>query len=113
MQHVTANTRDSFDETYIAALRNRDAEITEHFFGYFKAVTARTLRRRGVPQSLVEDVQSETFARVLRAVERGAVRRPECFGAYVVAISRNVGREQMRADSWQVNSHFDDSNSPE
>lgn len=85
-----------FTDAYIDALRRSELATTEHFYRYFSRALSCNLHRRICSASLIEDIQQETFTRVLRTVMAGGVQRPECFGSFVFAVSRNVAREYLR-----------------
>lgn len=85
-----------FTEAYIDALRRGDPATTEHFFRYFSRALSCNLRRRICSPALIEDIQQETFTRVLRTVMACGIQRAECFGSFVFAVSRNVAREYLR-----------------
>jgi RNA polymerase sigma-70 factor (ECF subfamily) len=86
-----------FNDTYVQELRAGDPATTEHFFRYFRTAIERSLRARAYSIALIEDIQQETFIRVLRALQRpGSIEQPDRFGAYVLSISQNVLHEHLR-----------------
>jgi RNA polymerase sigma-70 factor (ECF subfamily) len=87
-----------FTDAYLSALREGDAATTDHFFQYFCRALSASLRRRIASPSLIDDIQQETFARVVRAVSSHTVQEPERFAAFVFAVCRNVTREYLRHD---------------
>lgn len=88
-----------FDSSYISKLEARDSGIEAHFAEYFSRFLAGSLRRRGTSADRINEVRQETFARVLMAVHSDeGIRRPECFGAFVAAVCRNVLYETYRGD---------------
>jgi len=88
-----------FDSSYISKLVSRDSGIEAHFAEYFSRFLAGSLRRRAASADRINEVRQETFARVLAAVHSDAgIRRPECFGAFVAAVCRNVLYETYRGD---------------
>jgi RNA polymerase sigma factor (sigma-70 family) len=88
-----------FDINYIESLRNGDPVASEHFFSYFSALLGRTLYQRGVSREISEDIQQETFYRVLRAIRiPHAIQSPGRFGAFVFAVCSNVRREFSRRE---------------
>jgi RNA polymerase sigma-70 factor, ECF subfamily len=89
----------SFDDAYIARLRDGDRATEEHFAGYFGDLLYLKLRTRLRSPQLVEDVRQETLLRVLQTLRRkGGVEHPERFGAFVNAVCNNVMLEQFRAE---------------
>ena len=87
----------SFDRQYIEDLRNGDIATTQHFFEYFKGAIKRSVNSRYRRLDIIEDIQQETFMRVLHALEQpGAIQQPERFGAYVLSTSHHVVHEALR-----------------
>ena len=88
----------SFDEQYVRQLQEQVASVEEHFTTYFQKLLTNYLRRRIKSPEMIEDIRQETLLRVLFALRRGAgLRRPECLGAFVMAVCSNVLREFVRA----------------
>ena len=86
-----------FDTKYLDDLKNGDIATTEHFFRYFRKAIAHSLGGRLPSAYMIEDIQQETFIRVLRAVQQpGNIRQPERFGAYVISVSWNILHECLR-----------------
>jgi len=86
----------AFDKTYVEKLRNGDPATEHHFFAYFGQFLRIKLRARTISSDRVEDLQQETFIRVITAVKKDGVHQPERFGAFVNAICRNVLMEHYR-----------------
>jgi len=87
----------SFDKVYVDRLRDGDPSTEQHFVSYFGQLLGMMLRARYLPPERVDDVRQETFARVVAILRRdGGIRRPECFGAFVNSICKNVLRENTR-----------------
>ncbi len=86
----------AFDKTYVEKLRNGDPATELHFFAYFGQFLRIKLRARTISSDRVEDLQQETFIRVIAAVRKDAVHQPERFGAFVNATCRNVLMEHYR-----------------
>jgi RNA polymerase sigma-70 factor, ECF subfamily len=86
----------SFDEEYCGRLRAGDFRTREHFHKYFSAVMKTTLRTRLKSREAIEDVQQETFVRVLEALRDEKIREPQKLGSFVLSICRNVLREHYR-----------------
>jgi RNA polymerase sigma-70 factor, ECF subfamily len=88
-----------FDAEYIQALRLGDEQTVEHFYKYFSVLLRHWLRKRCFSVAMVEDIQQETFVRVLRVVRKpGAIERPERFGAFVMSVCANVRLEFLRKE---------------
>jgi RNA polymerase sigma-70 factor (ECF subfamily) len=87
----------SFNESYIARLAARDAEVEKHFTTYFSQLLVLKLRCRVRSPQLIEDVCQETFLRVLQVLGReGGLHHPERLGAFVNTICNNVLLEKFR-----------------
>ena len=88
----------AFDEQYVRQLQERVPPVEEHFSGYFQRLLTNYLRRRIKSPELTEDIRQETLLRVLRALRgENGLKRPECLGAFVLAVCQNVMREFVRA----------------
>ena len=87
----------AFDKAYVEKLRNGDPATEQHFFAYFGQFLRIKLRARTISSDKVEDLQQETFIRVIAAVRKDAVHQPERFGAFVNSICRNVLMEHYRS----------------
>jgi RNA polymerase sigma-70 factor (ECF subfamily) len=88
-----------FDTSYLERLQRRDVDTEQHFAAYFGELIRLKLRTRLRLAAAVEDVQQETFVRVLTLVRAGEIRQPECLGALVSSVCNNVLREHYRAGS--------------
>ena len=89
-----------FDASYIENLRAGDPRTQEHFAAYFTELLHLKLRSRLQSPHAIEDVRQETFARVLTSLRKeGALRRPECLGAFVNTVCNNVLFEHYRMSS--------------
>lgn len=89
-----------FDASYIENLRAGDPRTQEHFVAYFTELLHLKLRSRLQSPHAIEDVRQETFARVLTSLRKeGALRRPECLGAFVNTVCNNVLFEHYRMSS--------------
>lgn len=87
-----------FNETYLERLRDRDFPTEQHFFKYFSELLLIKLRSRVRSAQAVEDIQQETFLRVLKTLRTEAgVRSPERFGAFVNSVCNNVLLEFYRS----------------
>ena len=92
----------AFDKVYVDRLRDGEPSTEQHFVSYFGQLLGIMLRARYLPPERVDDVRQETFTRVIAILRRdGGIRRPECFGAFVNSICKNVLRENTR-DSYKT-----------
>lgn len=90
----------SFDASYIDRIRAGDSATQEHFVGYFTTLLQLKLRSRLKAPQAIEDVRQETFARVLKALQKeGTLRQPERLGAFVNTVCNNVLFEHYRSTS--------------
>jgi len=91
----------AFDADYVESLCAGDLRTQEHFVGYFTELLHLKLRSRLQSPQAIEDVRQETFARVLALLHRkqGALRQPECLGAFVNSVCNNVLFEHYRSSS--------------
>jgi RNA polymerase sigma-70 factor, ECF subfamily len=87
----------AFDAIYLERLQRGDAETEQHFAAYFGELIRLKLRSRLSPREAVEDVQQETFVRVLALVRADEVRDPGRLGALVNSVCNNVLLEYYRA----------------
>jgi RNA polymerase sigma factor (sigma-70 family) len=87
-----------FDAEYLRNLKNGCSKTSEHFVEYFAAILTRKLRKYGISSASIDDICQETLVRVLAGLN-GAhqLRRPECLGAFVVSVGKNVYHEFCRA----------------
>lgn len=85
-----------FDESYMELLRRGDRATQDHFVAYFGKLLRIKLRSRKQPVHVIQDVQQETFLRVLVAVRTGDVRQPERLGSYVNSVCNNILFEHYR-----------------
>lgn len=93
LRHTELN---SFDAQYVQLLRQGDPSTEQHFIHYFGQLLRIKLRSRKLPPHVIEDVQQETFLRVLVAVRMDQVRHPERFPAYVNSVCKNILLEHYR-----------------
>jgi len=74
-----------------------DPAIEKHFVRYFGHLIRVVVLARAGAWRLVEDVQQETFLRVLRILDKeGGLKNPERLGALVYSVCRRVLAEQLR-----------------
>jgi RNA polymerase sigma-70 factor (ECF subfamily) len=91
-----------FDASYISKLEAHDGGVEAHVALYFSKFMTGSLRRRAASAERINDIRQETFARVLTAVHSDqGIRRPECFGAFVASVCRNVLYESYRDDRFE------------
>jgi RNA polymerase sigma-70 factor (ECF subfamily) len=89
---------ETFNEEYVRQLTDGESGAGDHFAVYFSNVLELKLRVRLRSPDLVDDIRQETLLRVLTILREGeGVRRPERFGAFVVAVCNNVILEHLRA----------------
>jgi RNA polymerase sigma-70 factor (ECF subfamily) len=86
----------SFDESYLRRLQDRDSVTESHFVAYFRDLLRIKLRSRFFSTHAIEDVQQETFSRVITAVRAGEIRQPDRLGAFVNSVCNNVRLELYR-----------------
>ena len=87
----------SFDDEYLQRLRAGESEIVDHFVAYFSQLLRIKLRYRRLPPDRIEDIQQETFARVLKALQtENGVRHSERLGAFVNSVCNFVIQEDHR-----------------
>jgi RNA polymerase sigma-70 factor, ECF subfamily len=86
-----------FHPLYIQELEKGDTATTNHFVSYFRPRLRSFLRKNGAPPDSVEDLQQETFVRVLAALQAKSIRHPERLGGFVNAVCRNALLELRRS----------------
>jgi RNA polymerase sigma-70 factor (ECF subfamily) len=89
-----------FDGPYLDRLRSGDPSTEEHFVAYFGELIRMKVGRRLHSTAALEDVQQETFARVLWVLTEGRIQQPERLGAFVHSVCGNVLREHCRS-AWR------------
>jgi RNA polymerase sigma-70 factor (ECF subfamily) len=90
----------TFDKAYVDRLREGDPSTEQHFVAYFDQLLRIKLRSRTLTSDKVQDLQQETYIRVIAALRRdGGVRQPERFGAFVNSICNNVLLEYYRSSA--------------
>ena len=88
----------AFDASYLKKLRSGDTRTEEHFASYFRELIRLKLRSRLNSKEAIEDVQQETFVRVLSALKTDkGLRQAERLGAYVNSVCNNVLLEHYRS----------------
>ena len=91
-----------FDRSYMDRLRSGDSQTEVHFVSYFRELIRMKAFKRLGSNEAVEDVQQETFTRVLRIVQEDRVQQPERLGAFVNTVCNNVMREYCRSSYHEV-----------
>ena len=86
-----------FDGSYVDRLRSGDRSTQEHFVAYFGELIRLKLGKRLRSMAAIEDVQQETFARVLRVLTEKGIHQPERLGAFVNSVCNNVLHEHYRS----------------
>lgn len=86
----------SFDESYLRRLQARDSATEAHFVAYFGDLLRIKLRSRFFSNHAIEDVQQETFSRVITAIRAEEIRQPDRLGAFVNSVCNNVRLELYR-----------------
>lgn len=90
----------AFDEDYYQRLRRGDPETERHFVSYFSELILIKLRSRLLPTDTIQELQQETFARVLGTLrKKGGLERPDRLGPFVNSVCNNVLREFFRSNS--------------
>jgi RNA polymerase sigma-70 factor, ECF subfamily len=90
----------AFDAPYLERLIAADAQTEEHFVSYFSELIQLKLRSRLNSREAIEDVQQETFVRVLSQLRGGkGLRQADRLGAYVNAVCNHVLLEHYRSRS--------------
>ena len=86
-----------FDAPYLERLRSGDRSTQAHFVAYFGQLIRLKLGKRLRSFAAIEDVQQETFARVLRMLTQKGINRPDRLGAFVNSVCNNVLHEHQRS----------------
>lgn len=86
-----------FDAPYLDRLRSGDRSTQVHFVAYFGELIRLKLGKRLRSFAAIEDVQQETFARVLRVLTEKGIHQPERLGAFVNSVCNNVLHEHQRS----------------
>jgi len=86
-----------FDAPYLDRLRSGDRSTQEHFVAYFSELVRLKLGKHLRSYAAIEDVQQETFARVLRVLREKGIHQPERLGAFVNSVCDNVLHEHQRS----------------
>lgn len=85
-----------FHAGYLQSLKAGNYSTEEHFVAYFRPRLRSLLRKTGASSDDLEDLQQETFMRVLAAIGSSKAIHPERFGGFVRAVCTNALLEQYR-----------------
>lgn len=100
--HSTHPSFFQFNADYLDRLRAGDSETAQHFYSYFSRYLTQRLRRHAHAAFSIEDIQQDTFTRVLRAIRNpGSIKCPERFGGFVMGVCQNVLHEYLRKERWE------------
>src|SRR5580704_1438787 len=91
-----------FDAPYLDRLRSGDRSTQEHFVAYFSELVRLKLGKHLRSYAAIEDVQQETFARVLRVLREKGIHQPERLGAFVNSVCDNVLHEHHRLENREI-----------
>lgn len=91
-----------FDRSYTDRLRSGDFQTEVHFVNYFRELIRMKVVKRLRSSAEVEDIQQETFTRVLHNVQEDRIQQPERLGAFVNTVCENVLREHCRSSFHEV-----------
>jgi len=86
----------NFDATFLTRLRQRDPEACAFLISSLTPMLEAKLRYKFRDHGTIEDIRNETFCRVFSLVDRGCVRQPERFGAFVWGVCDKVAQETYR-----------------
>jgi len=91
-----------FDESYLAALKERDADAQNRLVSAFSRPVLIKLRARLRSPELVQDAFQETFLRVLSYFGSGkTLDRPGSLAAFIHSTCHNVALELLRGHTRQ------------
>jgi len=87
-----------FDAHYLAALRDRNAEVENHLVAWFSRPVRLKLRAKLRSPELVEDAFQETFLRTLSYFRAGkTLENPNSLPGFVNSVCSNVAMEMLRS----------------
>ena len=93
-------TDETFNEDYLARLREADAATEAHFSRYFTNVIWLKLRTKIRSPQLIQDIRQETLLRVIGIVRSGrGLDNPERLPAFVHTVCKNVMLEHLRSET--------------
>lgn len=91
-----------FDEDYLRALKERNADAENRLISHFSRPIRLNLRARLRSPELIEDASQETFLRVFMYFRSGkTIDDPGNLAGFVRAVCNNVALEFLRAHSRQ------------
>jgi RNA polymerase sigma-70 factor (ECF subfamily) len=96
---VPPTPRYEFTREYVERLIAADPEVERHFADYFRGLLVLKVGARLRSRVQVDDAVQETLTRVLAAVKRGKLQRPEALGAFVNTVCNHVLLELFRSGS--------------
>ncbi len=89
-----------FDEQYLRALRDRDADAEEYLISYFSRPIQSKLRSRLRSPQMIQDASQETFLRVFTYFRSGrTLDNPASLPGFVHTVCHNVALEVLRANT--------------
>lgn len=97
-----STTVETFDISYLSRLKARDPDVMEHFAQFFNRLLKIKLRAMGYRDTDSDDIRNETLLRVLIAVDRDKVEKPESLPGYVYGVCEMVHKEQLRKAARQT-----------
>ena len=89
----------TFDAVYLERLSAGDPSVERHFNSYFGELILIKLRARRFDRHQIEDIRQETFVRVLEALRRDGIHKPERIGAFVIGVCNHVVLEFVRSEA--------------
>ncbi len=93
-------TEETFNEDYLARLRDADAATEAHFSRYFTNVIWLKLRSKIRSPQLIQDIRQETLLRVIGIVRTGrGLDNPQRLPAFVHTVCKNVMLEHIRSET--------------
>ena len=91
---------ETFNDDYLARLRDADAATEAHFSRYFTNVIWLKLRTKIRSPQLIQDIRQETLLRVVGIVRAGrGLDHPERLPAFVHTVCKNVMLEHLRSET--------------
>ena len=85
-----------FDASFLTKLKQRDPDACAFLVSALTPGLEARLRHRVRDHAAIEDIRNETFYRVFCLVDRGRVREPEHFPAFVRGVCDRVAHETCR-----------------
>ena len=81
----------TFDEAYLARLREGDAPTESHFVAYFSRLLHIKLRAQHVPAEVADDICQKTLAQVICSLRSdGSILHPNRLGTFVNSVCNKV-----------------------